>query len=169
MSAYFFNIAPSKRLIDDVRSQEMSDSVETDKKKAVTGIFLETFVAKGLGETTSRDLAKALNLQSGGLYYYFESKDAAIVACAEEAMARLEQELIVPALEEVAFPDKMISNTKKRAKALAPTMGFLTQVCASPKFGPLMKDRVEALFDRYDYYAAKVAEKLGCCHESAAS
>ena len=111
--------------------------MEADKRKEVINAFLETFVSKGLANTTSRDLAKSLKLQSGGLYYYFESKDAAVIACAQEAIARLEEHIIVPAINDIEYPDKMIKNAKKRAEEMAPTMRFLTQVCSSPNTMPI--------------------------------
>lgn len=69
------------------------------KRNAVINVCLEQFVDKGLYGTTSRDLSKALNLQSAGMYSYFENKDDAIVACAEQAAIRLEQQLFGVAFE----------------------------------------------------------------------
>ena len=62
----------------------------TDRRQEVLGICLDTFIKKGLYETTVRDLSKALNLQSGGIYWWFKDKDDVVVSCAEEAAIRLE-------------------------------------------------------------------------------
>ena len=35
------------------------------------------------------------------MYYYFNSKDDLIIACAEEAVIRVENSLLVPALKEL--------------------------------------------------------------------
>lgn len=136
--------------------------METDKRKEVINAFLETFVQKGLADTTSRDLAKSLQLQSGGLYYYFESKDAAVIACAEEAVNRLEEKIIVPAINEVEYPERMIKNTQIRADEMASTMKFLAQVCSSPKYAPKLNESMGRLFERYKYYATKASKRLGC-------
>lgn len=61
-----------------------------DRKEEVISTCLEQFVKKGLYRTTSRDLSKALKLQSAGLYYYFTTKDEAVITCAEEASFLLE-------------------------------------------------------------------------------
>ena len=65
--------------------------METDRRKEVVNICLDLFVEKGLYKTSTRDLSKALQLQSGGLYYYFQTKDDVVVACVEAAILPLEK------------------------------------------------------------------------------
>ena len=67
----------------------------SDRRKEILNVCLDTFINKGLSETTVRDLSTALKLQSGGIYYWFKDKDEAVVACAEEAALRLENSLIL--------------------------------------------------------------------------
>lgn len=55
------------------------------------GICLDCFVEKGLTVTTTTDLCNANNLQNGGIYYYFDTKEEMVLACAEEAISRIEQ------------------------------------------------------------------------------
>ena len=125
--------------------------MEVNKKKEVVSACLKMFVSKVLFETTSRDLSKALQLQSGGLYYYFKSKDEVVVACAEEAAQRLESNLILPALKELNNPDEMMQTLRKRADAMAPMMQFLTQVATADKYK-----------EQYRAYAKKFAEHFNC-------
>lgn len=161
----FFTYASSERLIegmDKIASREKGFTVETDRRKEVIDICLDAFVSQGLAETTSRDLSSALKLQSGGLYYYFKSKDDAVVACAEEAAVRLEDILILPALKDVDDPDIMIESLRKRADEMAPTMKFLAQVCSTPKYNDSMKPALSRLCKRYVRYAEKFADKLHC-------
>lgn len=120
------------------------------------------FVSKGLFETTSRDLSKALQLQSGGLYYYFKSKDEVVVACAEEAAIRLESNLIMPALKELEDPDDMMRTLRKRADAMAPMMKFLTQVATAEKYKEQVKPVLDSLSERYKTYAQRFAEHFNC-------
>lgn len=54
------------------------------------GICLDCFVEKGLTVTTTTDLCNANNLQNGGIYYYFDTKEEMVLACVEEAISRIE-------------------------------------------------------------------------------
>ena len=79
-----------------------------EKKKEVVSKCLETFIRQGLSETSVRDLSGCLNLQSGGIYYYFKDKDDVVAACAEEAAIRLEEKLICSALKDIEDPSLLL-------------------------------------------------------------
>lgn len=70
-------------------------------KKEIINNCLELLVARGLTQTTTRELSKVMKLKSGDMYYYFNSKNELIIACAEEAVIRVENSLLVPALKEL--------------------------------------------------------------------
>ena len=131
-----------------------------DRKEEVISTCLEQFVKKGLYRTTSRDLSKALKLQSAGLYYYFTTKDEAVIACAEEASFLLEDGLIVPALSDLNDPDLLVSNLFSRADALAPMMRFLVQVCSANEYREAMKRALVRLSHRYQEYSKRFANKF---------
>ena len=133
-----------------------------ERKKVVTNTCLDTFIKNGLSETTVRDLSKALNLQSGGIYYWFEDKDDAVVACAEEAAIRLEDTLITPALEDIRDPELMMAKLKIRADEMRPTMKFFASVCALSKYEERMQPVLDRLAERYERYAEKFSEVLSC-------
>lgn len=133
-----------------------------ERKKEVIDIFLKTFIEKGLAETTTRDLSNAMNLQSGALYYYFSSKDEAVLACAEEAAIQLENNLIPPALLEYENPPIMFKNLIVRANKMSPTMKFFAQVCSTPKYRESMDAILLRLSLRYRYYAKKFASRYKC-------
>ena len=95
-----------------------------ERRKEILNTCLDTFISKGLSETTVRDLSTALKLQSGGIYYWFKDKDEAVVACAEEAALRLENSLIFPALDDIRNPDRLMKQLKIRADKMRPTMKF---------------------------------------------
>ncbi len=139
--------------------------METDRRKEVINICLDLFIEKGLTATSTRDLSGALKLQNAGLYYYFESKDEAVIACAEEAAIRLENALIPYALRDIHNPDVMMERLQKKADEMAPTMRFLVTVCASSQYKDKMKPALDRLAERYDHYAAQVAKKLNCKKE----
>jgi AcrR family transcriptional regulator len=136
--------------------------MDADKKKNMIDICLNTFVAKGLVDTSSRDLGKAMNLQSGGLYYYFSSKDEAVIACAEAAALNLEEKLIIPALKEVETPEVMMRALKQRADEMAPMMKFLAQVCSMEKYRDAMLPVLGKISKRYEVYANEFAKKFEC-------
>ena len=132
------------------------------RHEEVVSTCLDQFVKKGLYKTTSRDLSKALKLQNAGLYYYFQSKDDAVIACAEEASFLLEDGLIVPALSDIYDPEILVKNLFARADALAPMMRFLAQVCSANEYMDAMKPALFRLSQRYQEYAKRFAQKLKC-------
>ncbi len=136
--------------------------MEQERKKEVVNICLNHFIQKGLSETSTRSLSSALKLQNAGLYYYFKTKDEAVLLCAEEAALRLENALIVPAIKEIMNPDLMFKRLKAMADKMAPTMKFLVSVCSDNKYKDGMKPILDRLTERYDYYAGVVAQKLKC-------
>ena len=130
-----------------------------ERKKEITGIFLKTFMEKGLSETSTRDLSNAINLQSGALYYYFSSKDEAVVACAEEAAVQIENKLFSVALRMCEQPKAMFEELIPIASNLSSTMKFFTQVSSTPKYRKSMDSILLRLSLRYRYYSKKIAEK----------
>ena len=119
---------------------------------------MDHFIEKGLSETSTRSLGSALKLQNAGLYYYFESKDAAVIQCAEESAIRLESALIPPVLNEIYDPDLMMHNLQQRADEMAATMRFLVSVCASERYKDDIKPVLDRLEYRYRQYVIKIAE-----------
>ena len=136
--------------------------MEVDRKKEVVNVCLDHFIEEGLSETSTRNLSSALRLQSGGLYYYFSSKDEAVVLCAEEAAIRLENTLIIPALRDISNPDLMMKRLQSRADEMAPTMRFLVSVCTSKRYNESVRPILDRLADRYEHYAEMIAKKLNC-------
>lgn len=135
--------------------------MEADRRKEVINACLDLFIEKGLTETSTRSLSSALKLQSGGLYYYFSTKDEAVILCAEEAAIRLESALITQALRDLDNPDLMMKRLKSRADEMAPTMRFLVSVCVNIRYKDMVKPVLDRLSERYIRYAEKFAKKLG--------
>ena len=133
-----------------------------DRKKEVINICLDHFIDNGLSDTSTRGLSSALKLQNAGLYYYFTSKDEAVIACAEEAALRLEQALIMPAIKELKDPDRMMEQLQVRADEMAPTMRFLVSVCSNKRYIQSVKPVLDRLAERYDHYTDKIAKNLKC-------
>jgi AcrR family transcriptional regulator len=135
-----------------------------DRMREVINICLDHFIENGLDSST-RSLSSALKLQNAGLYYYFDSKDDAIIACAEAAAIRLEETLLVPALKDLDNLDFMFKELQLLADVMTPTMRFLVSVCVNAKYKESMKPALHRLDKRYEHYAEMFAEKLSCKKE----
>ncbi len=133
-----------------------------ERMKEVVDICLKTFMEKGLSNTSTRDLCEALNLNTGGIFWYFKTKDDIIIACAEEATIRIENELMGVALKEINNPDKLEKALRSRVKDLRPLMRFFVSVCALDKYEEELKPMLEKVSERYAIYTQKFAEKLNC-------
>lgn len=131
----------------------------SDRRKEILNVCLDTFINKGLSETTVRDLSTALKLQSGGIYYWFKDKDEAVVACAEEAALRLENSLIFPALKDIKDPDKMMKRQKNTGRRNATDYEVLCKcmrvvkvrgayAASARPFGGTLRSLCTALFKR---------------------
>lgn len=95
------------------------------------GICLDCFVEKGLTVTTTTDLCNANNLQNGGIYYYFDTKEEMVLACVEEAISRIEQGAFSIAFEDIKDVANMMDHLGTLADELSPVMRFLVSVCVS--------------------------------------
>lgn len=135
---------------------------KADRKQEVLSICLDTFIRNGLYETSIRDLSKALNLQTGAIYWWFKDKDDVVVACAEEAAIRLEDTLITPALKDMRDPDRLMSRLKDRADEMRPTMKFFASVCACSRYEERLQPVLDRLAERYEKYAQCFADALHC-------
>ena len=133
-----------------------------ERKREVINACLDCFIKKGFFSTTSRDLSDSLKLQSGGIYYYFRTKDDIVTACAEVATLRLEMNLIFPALADIEHPDEFIDRLVSRADEMAPTMKFLATICATEKYKDSLKSVLDRLSKRYKIYAERFAKKIKC-------
>lgn len=139
--------------------------MENDRQKEVINICLDHFIENGLYEVSTRSLSRALKLQNAGLYYYFASKDEAVIQCAAEAAIRVEDALIAPTIQDMADPDNMMRRLKARADKMAPTMRFLATVSGSKRYQEEMKPVIDGMGKRYAHFVDVVAKKLDCDSE----
>lgn len=140
----------------------MNKNDMNDRREKAISACLDQFVERGLYETTSRDLSRALKLQSGGMYQYFSNKDEAVVVCAEEAAFLLEKYMVLQAVRESDDVDKMLDSLVERARKLSSIMSFLVQVCSVPKYREQMVPVLERLNYRYSEYCELFSQKFGC-------
>ncbi len=136
----------------------------SDRKKEVVDVCLETFMVKGLSHTSTKDLCDALNLNSGGVFWYFKTKDEIVIACAEEAAIRIENDLVGAALKDIDNPEKLAKDLHDRSIKMRPLMKFFVSVCSSSKYEEAIQPALDNLSERYKHYIKKFAEKV-CCSE----
>ena len=138
--------------------------MNNERKKEIVDICLDCFIKNGINAST-RTLSSAINMQSGGVYYYFKSKAELVTACAEEAIGRIEDRAFGYALNNISDIEKMLDNIGNIASELSPTMRFLVSVCVSEEYGALIKPELSRLAERYVSYTKNVAELLGASEE----
>ena len=135
--------------------------MNNERKNEIIGICLDCFIKNGINAST-RTLSSAMNLQSGGVYYYFKSKTELVTACAEEAIRRIESRAFGFVLKNVSDVEKTLDSLGDIANELSPTMRFLVSACVSEEYGELIKPELSRLAERYIHYTEKIAELLGC-------
>lgn len=140
----------------------MNISKKEARKKELISIFLDCFIEKGLTITSTKDLCKAGGLQNGGIYYYFSTKEEIVLACAAEAIRRIEKAAFGIALEDLQDISNMMDHLGTLADSLSPTMRFLVSICVSKEYGEQTKPYLVQLAARYPFYTERIAEILGC-------
>lgn len=136
--------------------------MEQERREEVIDSCLKLFVSKGLSETSTRDLSGCLKLQNAGLYYYFKSRNEAVIACVEEAMQRIESNVILAALEDAHEPDRMMRDLYVHADEMAPTMRFIVQAYTSPTYHEALQMLLDELRQKNEETVDQFAAKLGC-------
>ena len=140
----------------------MNVDKKKEKRNEIIGVCLDCFVEKGLTVTTTKDLCTAANLQNGGIYYYFSTKEEIVLACAEEAINRIEKSAFGIVLEDISDIRSMMDRLVTLADKMSPTMRFPVSVCVSHEYEEQIKPSLVRLASRYPYYTDKIAEILGC-------
>lgn len=139
--------------------------IDENRKKEMIDVCLQTFITNGLSNTTARDLSRALEIQTGTLYYHFDNKDAIVLACANEATTHLETELFLAAMDYLTHPEERMQEVMARAKRIAPAMKFFAQVCMEPQYRADIQPALERMETRHCQYAIQFAQRLNCPRE----
>lgn len=134
----------------------------SDRKKELIGLCLEKFLEKGLYGTSTKDLAQAVNLHQGALYFHFANKDEIVLNCVEEAGKILEDKLLIPAVSSLRDEENWLDILVEQAEKYAPVMKFFTQVRTAPKYHEKMQPIMDRMKKRHSVYAEKIAKQLNC-------
>ncbi len=139
-----------------------------ERKQEIINTCLETFVEYGLIDISMRDLGEKLGMDTAGIYYYFRGRDKLVVACAEEATVRIENELFDTAYRHIENPQELAKAMDEKAVTMRPLMQFFISVCTSKKYGDKLKDLRYRQGDRYRFHINRIAERLGCAYDEIA-
>ena len=143
----------------------MNTTKKQEKTKELIQIALKTFVEKGLTVTSTKDLCTAAGLNSGGIFYYFDTKEQIVIACAEAAIDKIEKRAFGMVLEDMGDIESMMNQLGTMAYELSPVMRFLVSVCVSREYGDKIKPSLVRLANRYQYYTEQIANILGCMQQ----
>ncbi len=138
------------------------------RKKEIIEVCLETFMDKGLAHTSTKRLCQALNMNTGGIFYYFKTKDEIVIACAEAAKEKIEKDLFGSAIKNIFEPEKMAKDLHERAVKMRPLMKFFVTVCSTSKYDISIQPSLDKLSVRYKKYIEQFAKKLNCSSEDVA-
>ncbi len=84
-----------------MRSNQKPPTVGDDRRtQTIYRLAAEVIHKKGFDATSMGDIADAVDLTKGGLYYYIKGKQALLFAIMNEALKLLESEVVEPAAEE---------------------------------------------------------------------
>ena len=144
--------------------------VKSDATRArILGAALELFHDRGFEATTMREIATAAGVATGGAYYYFDSKDAIVLAFYDQA-----QKDMVPRLEEVLAggPDlaqRLRGILHVKLEYFGPSRGFLNALAAhtDPRhaLSPFSAQTLAIRENDMGYFARQLLEKaavFGC-------
>lgn len=134
----------------------------TDRKKEITKMVLDCFVKNGLLSTSMKDVAKDVGIQAGALYYHFKNKEDMVTQCAELAIREMSERLVFRAITYTNDIDHMTELLLQAAREYMPVMRFIVSVRVSRKYGENITAALADFSARYDSYAVRFAEKLGC-------
>ncbi len=99
---------------------KISDKLRADRREAILRAALDCLATHGYGGTNMRTIAEAVGLTKGGLYAYFDSKEAILLTLADRYMeAQLER--LAPRAGETA------------EEQLAQGLAYLTPVTSEPR------------------------------------
>lgn len=90
-----------------------------DKLEEIIEISAKMFADKGFDKTTTRDIAKATNLTSAGLYYFIDSKDDLLNKAEEYFVKKIREEAYLKAKKADINPKERLNQILKNMINLA--------------------------------------------------
>ena len=106
-----------------IRARSTPKANET--RRRIYEAALEMFREKGFEQTTMRDIARQAGVALGAAYYYFDSKDAIVLAFYQEMQDRGHQPTLDAMAKQRKLRDRILVVLEKRFELLAPNLKFL--------------------------------------------
>ena len=125
-------------------------------------ICFNTFCEYGLENTGMEKLSKACGIGNSTLIYYLGNKDNIIIEATAHCMAKVEQDFIIKAPQDVKDIERFLQEMPYlTAKLHGAKYRFMYQVYSSPKYREHGKEFFKGVNRRYRQYAEELAPKLG--------
>lgn len=132
-----------------IRAERETQKVRTRKREILRAASTE-FRARGFRDASMREIAAALSMTVGNLYYYFESKQALLAFCQEETLNRLHGLLDDAQAEDLSLEDRLYWIIVGHVRCVTEELpGALAHLTIDPLPEPI-RARCIARRDRYE-------------------
>lgn len=145
------DLSSIKRLLDDI-VYGMTKVRDNGRKDAILAIAAGQFRRRGFERTSVRDIAEALGMTSGSLFYHFATKEELLVAVMEGGVRDIMQSVRDGLAGETRLPERLLSMVRSHLKALlGPRLDAMTVLLYEWRsLSPAAQTRVMALRDAYE-------------------
>jgi AcrR family transcriptional regulator len=122
------------------------------RRDAILATAASRFRRQGFERTSVREIAQAMGMTSGSLFYHFASKEDLLVAIMEEGVRDIMQSVRDGLAGEARLPERLLSMVRSHLKALlGPRLDAMTVLLYEWRsLSPAAQARVMALRDAYD-------------------
>ena len=140
-----------KRLLDDI-VYGMTKVRDNGRKDAILAIAASQFRRRGFERTSVRDIAEALGMTSGSLFYHFATKEELLVAVMEGGVRDIMRSVRDGLAGETRVPERLLSMVRSHLKALLGTrLDAMTVLLYEWRsLSPAAQTRVLASRDAYE-------------------
>jgi len=125
---------------------------DNGRKDTILATAASQFRRRGYERTSVREIAQALGMTSGSLFYHFATKEELLVAIMEEGVRDIMQSVRDGLVGEARLPERLLSMVRSHLKALLGTrLDAMTVLLYEWRsLSPTAQARVMALRDAYD-------------------
>ncbi|MDI3509254.1 MAG: TetR/AcrR family transcriptional regulator, cholesterol catabolism regulator [Betaproteobacteria bacterium] len=125
---------------------------DNGRKDAILATAASQFRQRGYERTSVREIAQALGMTSGSLFYHFATKEELLVAIMEEGVRDIMQSVRDGLVGEARLPERLLSMVRSHLKALlGPRLDAMTVLLYEWRsLSPTAQTRVMVLRDAYE-------------------
>jgi AcrR family transcriptional regulator len=152
----------TKRLLDDIvydMTKEQNNPLP--RRDAILAAAASRFRRQGFERTSVREIAQAMGMTSGSLFYHFATKEELLVTIMEEGVRDIMQSVRDGLAGETRLPERLLSMVRSHLKALlGPRLDAMTVLLYEWRsLSPDAQTRVMALRNAYeDLWMAPISE-----------